>query len=467
MTPSLAQLTAQVDKLANELNQRAGRHRTLDSYYDGASPFPVAIKQAKVTQAYRRLMPVADAPWGSLIVGSVLDRLEVGGIRDTDQSAADAVWKLWQQNHMDSESILAHESGLITGRAFALVWPNQDTGDPEISLDSSDQMVIQYEEGSRHNRRAALRRWKDDDTGKTMATLYRPEGIYKFQEPASQNSQQGNWEMRQVDGEDWPVKNPWDVVPVVEIRFNPRLRAGVFAHARGEYAHCLGVIDRINLLTFLGLVVAFWMGFPLRALIGDKILRDDDNNVIAPFEATADTVIQLENPDAKLDAYAAADRSNLAVYPELAQLAAITKTPRHYFPLAQAMANLSADAIRADEGALNAKVVKHKGSAGEGWGEVHRLCGLMNETPLSPNAQVIWQDHESRSLAERADAASKLSPILPWQALVERVLNASQDDIARWETMRSSEALTKLVVAASQPSTVDTTGDETPAPAPG
>jgi len=452
LTPALEQLVKQVDKLASELDKRSIKHALLESYYEGSSPVPTAVTQAKVTQAYRRLMPVADAPWGSLIVGSVLDRLEVGGIRDDDNQAADAVWDVWQQNHMDSESKLGHCEGLISGRTFALVWPDQATEQPEISLDTSTQMIVQYAEGSRRRRVAALRRWVDTDTEETMATLYRPDGIYKFRQASERDRGNGNWTRREEPGESWPVENPFEVVPVVEVRFNPRIKPGAFGYARGEYAHCFGLIDRINLLTFLGLVVAFWMGFPLRAVIGDKILRDDDGNVIPPFTAGADSVAQFEDPQVKLDSFDAADRGNLSIYPELAQLAAITKTPRHYFPLAQAMANLSADAIRADEGALNAKVTDHKAYAGEDWEEVLRLSGLMINQPLSPHAEIVWLDHESRSLAERADAATKLKDILPWQILAERVLNMTQDEIARLEVMKATNAMTQLLAAARTPS---------------
>lgn len=469
---TMDQLTAQVNKLAAELDRRSRRYALLESYYEGESPMPMAIVDSKVTKAYRRLMPVADAPWGSLVVDSVLDRLEVGGIRDKDSnSAADAVWDIWQRNHMDSESQLANCSGLISGRAFGLVWPDKND-EPQISLDSSSQMVVQYEEGSRHDRVAALRRWQDADTDQTMVTLYRPEGIYKFQQTEDNNapsSGSNGWEKREVPDEAWPVENPFDVVPVAEITFNPRLKPGIFGYARGEYEHCRGVIDRINLLTFLGLVVAFWMGFPIRAVIGDRILRDDDGNVIPPFEATADSIVQLENPQATLQTYQAADRDNLAIFPELSQLAAITKTPRHYFPLAQAMANLSADAIRADEGALNAKVVKHKGSAGEGYEELLRLCGLMSGNELSPNAELVWLDHESRSLAEIADAATKLAPILPWQVLAEKILNATQDEIARWQVLKTTDAMGQLLAAAAKSSAagaLNASGDVTPEPPP-
>jgi hypothetical protein len=215
------------------------------------------------------------------------------------------------------------------------------------------------------------------------------------------------------------------------------------------------------------LVVAFWQGFPVRAVIGDRILRDDDGNVIQPFAATADSVVQFENPAVKLDQFDAADRGTLAIFSELSQLAAITKTPRHYFPLAQAMSNLSADAIRADEGALNAKVIDHKASAGEGWEEVLRLCALMvdSNSPLSPRAELVWLDHESRSLAERAAAASQLASIMPWQVLAERVLNATQDEIARWEVLKASDTLAQLVVAAKAAPVAP--GDATQPPPPG
>lgn len=461
------ELRVQLSTLAAELQRRALLSRELNSYYDGSSPFPEAVVRAQMTRAYRLLVPMAEAPWGSLIVDSVQDRLEVAGIRSGDKKVDDAVWGVWQDNQMDAESKLAHNAALIDGRCFATVWPEAG-GPPQITLDNAEQMVVQYEEGSRRRRVAALRYWLDG--ANSYATLYRPDGIYKFKAPSDPEASvltadpwqpaltvtETSWERREVPGEPWPLPNPLGVVPVVELAVNRRLRPGPFPYARGEFAHCLGLIDRINLLTFLGLVVALWLGFPLRGVIGDKILRDDDGNPLPPFDADADSVFQLENPEAKLAEFKAADRGNLSVFAELDHLATITKTPRHYFPMEHGMSNLSADAIRASEGGLHAKVPSHKGSLGEGWEEVLRLGGMMLDDPvrLSPRAELLWVDHESRSLAERADAAAKLKDILPWQALAERVLNATQEEISRWESMRSSDAFSQLVAAAArQPTT--------------
>lgn len=449
------ELKNQLDKLLTELDKRSKTNRLLTRYLDGSSPLPNAIVKARVTKSYRNLMPVAEAPWASLITDSTQDRLEVSGIDSGDKRIDKLVWGTWQDNQMDSESKLGQSSALAYGRAFATVWRPPGSDGPEISLDDASTMIVMYADGSRRHRVAALRRWVDDDE-KAFATLYRPDGVFKFTESKEQTRAQGRvkaggkwWEAREVDGEEWPLANPWGVVPTVEVAINRRLQPGAFPFARGEFQHCTGLIDRINLLTFLGLVVAFWMGFPLRGVIGEKIFKDDDGEILAPFDAHASGLAQLENPDAKTFEYKAADRKNLSVFAELDQLSTITKTPRHYFPLEQGMSNLSADAIRASEGALHAKVTNYKATMGEGWEEVLRLCGAMHddEVVLSPRAELKWKDHESRSMAERADAAVKVAGIdgIPWQLVAEKYLNLTQEEIAKAEAQVSSGAFATLL----------------------
>lgn len=471
--PDATELVTQLNALFPELDKRAREHKCQEDYYSGECPLPKAIVQARVTRAYKMLMPMAEAPWGSLVVDSVQDRLEVSGIRSPDDQTEidDAVWGVWQDNQMDSESKLAHTAALISGRAFALVQPTVGES-PEISLDSSEQMIVQYREGSRRHRVAAMRRWQGE--GDTVnATLYRPDGIFKFRKAIKQiegdqrfSIHGAFWEPRD---DDWQVPNPLGVVPVIELPVNRRLKPGSFGFARGEYEHANGLIDRINLLTFLGLVVAFWQGFPLRGVTGQRIawefLKDDDGNPLLdddgnqrkrprpPFDATADTVFQLEDPAAKLQEFQAADRKNLSVLEELDQLASITKTPRHHFPMSVGMSNLSADAIRASEGGLAAKVVGHKGSLGEGWEETLRVCGLALPDPvyLSPRAALQWQDHEARSMAERSDAAVKLKDLVPRQVIWEKYLNATQEDVGRWDALMASDVMAQLLAAAQAP----------------
>lgn len=453
-----AEIAQQLARLTKELDARTVRHQLVKAYSQrtGSPTIPPAVVQAKLTRAYQHLMSMSEMPWGKLILNSKLDRLEVTGIGTGDDALDERVWlEVWQENAMDLESKLAHRAALRDGRAHALVWPSTDTGLPEVTLDDATQMIVEFREGSRRHRTAAARRWCDDDD-KDHLTLYRRDGLYKFRKKGQGEREvvKGcEWVPREVDGEAWPTPNPFGVVPVVELGVNRDLAPGRFTVCRGEYEDETGLIDRANLLTFLGLVVALFMGFPLRGVIGDKIMEDDEGNTLPPFDVHADSVFQLEDPEAKLAEYKAADRGNLSIYDELAQLAAATSTPRHYFPVAGAIANVSADTIRSFEAPMHAAVNgSHKPSLGEGWEEVLRLGGLMHpdELVVPARASLVWADHESRSLAERADAFVKLSGEngLPWMAAAEVALNLTQDQLRRYAADHAGDALSRLVAAA-------------------
>lgn len=281
------------------------------------------------------------------------------------------------------------------------------------------------------------------------------------------------WERRQEEGDDdWPVTNPFDgAVPVVELGVNRELRPGSFPYARGEFANVTGLLDRINLLTFLGLVVAFWQGFPMRGVIGEKIrrevLRDDDGQALVDeggkertkqvplMEMRPDSLAQIENPNAKTFTWDAADRGNLSIYPELEQVATLTATPRHYVPMEGGMSNLSPEMIAAAEGGMHAAVKTHKGTLGEGWEEVNRLAGEVLGEELSPRASMEWMKHESRSLAEMADAYVKLLGSngngLPAAAAAEIALNVTQDQMARWEQEGGASVIVDMLRQAQAP----------------
>ncbi len=470
----VAGFAGQLDRLMRELDRRAAEHERIRPYaarIPGRFPVPEAVTAARLTKAYRRLMAMSEMPWGKLVVASKLDRLEVNGITSPDAAVSEAVWEgVWQENALDLGSKLAHRAALMDGRAHATVWPagrwlaDGEGGvlgadRPTVKLDDASTTVVEYAEGSLAERVAALRRWRDDE-GSEFATLYLPAGIYKFelakrQSAAPARCEAGGrwWQAREVDGEAWPLPNPTGRVIVVEVGVNRELAPGRFGVCKGEFSDETGLVDRVNLLTFLGLAVAVSMSFPLRVVIGDKILRDDDDNPLPPFDAYIGGAVQFEDPETKLAEYKAADRNALSIYDELAQLAAATSTPRHYFPVQGAIANVSAETIRAFEGPLHAAVNgSHKPSLGEGWEEVLRLGGLMLPRPveLSRRASLQWADHESRSLAERADAFSKLAASgLPWQASAEIALALGNDAIRRYESEQAGSALAKLITDAS------------------
>lgn len=456
---ALEDLRAQLKRYSDVLNARAEQAAVLDRYRVGEFPLPPLVQDTGLTNAYRSLMALSGSNWPGLIVDAVAERLEVRGVRFGDKAADDEVWELWQRNGLDAQSSMFHDSVLTTGRGYAIVW-GDGSSDPQpvVTLEHASMCVVEYEPGSRR-RRGALRRWKDGK--KWFANLYRPDGIYKFSAASDDVPDRAEqWGKREVTGEDWPLANPLEEVPVVEFAVNRSLMPAAFGTGRGEFADNLRHIDRINYKVFSGLVALTWSGFPLRYMIGDPIVyeKDDDGNdditkPVPPIKALASSIVQLENPNAKVGQLPEADVTNYSPEMDIQHLAALTKTPPYY--LLGEMVNISADTIRAADAGLISKARRHHRDLGESWEDVDRLM-LKVKNPQDPrandhSAETIWKDPEFRSLAERADAAVKLKDTLAPKVIMQYVLGMTPQEIARAEADSAGMLLQQLMERPTAP----------------
>lgn len=450
---------AWLKKLNDELDTRQAPVQKLEEYHAGFPAVPEHVRLVVEEAEYRVLMRQSVTNWPELITDSVDERLEVTGFKfgagdQLDKSA----WELWQRNNLDSDAGLIHQAALVCGRAFVIVWAGKDG--PSIVPEHASTTVVAYDVTT-GERTAALRRWFQD--GYCYATLYLPDALYKYRSKAKTESAptSDQWEPREVEGEVWPLNNPLEVVPVVEFAVNrslggytlgtrldkPAAQSREFGSGAGEYERVLPVVDRINTTTFSLLLAQLYASFPVRALIGEPIkyeeVKDEDGEptgeekALPPFRIAVNRLVQLENPDAKLQQLPESDLENYIKSAEasIRHLAAITKTPPHY--LLGEMVNLSADAIRAAEAGLVSKIYKHQRTLGESWEEVIRLALAVEGTAKledGQSAETLWKNPESRSMAERADAASKLKDLLPAEAVWEAVLQATPQQVAKWSS---------------------------------
>lgn len=447
--PTEDELKAKLDSLGAELDKRRERFEELEAYRSGEVPVPDAVVRANATTAYRKLMTVAPTNYAQLVIRAASSKLEVAGVKSGDESLDSAAWSVWQENRMDAEFRRATDSILTHGRCFAIVRPGEP--EPEIVLEDARTVIVEYEEGSRYRRSCALRRWEDDQ-GFAHSTLYFPDKTYRFSSSRSLKQRQAakihseqpdqaiTWELRET------LDNPFGVVPVAEVATNGGLVPGRFGSARGDYEGALSLLDRINTLEFLRLVIAFTASFPVRAVIGDKILRDDDGNALPPLKLGADVIAQFEDPNVKLAEFKAADLKSFgdAIDHDIDMLAGVTQTPAYYLRSVP-IQNVSADTIRASNIPLDARVADHQPFLSEGLEEILRLGLLMKGQALPQSASIQWLNRESYSLSERADAATKLKDILPWQVIASRVLDMNQEEISRVEQLRASDVLTGLL----------------------
>jgi hypothetical protein len=411
----------------------------LDSYYRGKpSRLPWLPEQAR--DEFYRLLALTKSNYMGLVVDATAERLAVEGFRIGDDVEADATsWDIWQYNNFDNDSDQAILDALITGQSYVLVAPNPDEGRPPLLYaEHPSQAIVEYVPGTGRRRRAAgLKVWADDWSGRWMATLYLPDGIYKFQSvSASTTGTAGvNWQPRTVPGEAWPAPNPLGEVPLIELPNNPRLLTGGVS----ELADVTSVQDRICKTLADRLMTQDYGAFPQKWAIGypDEDANGQPNRIdVGRNRMVTSDVAETRFGQwdaAPLDPYSAAKREDVK------DIASRTRTPAQY--LLGEMANVNGETLKAAESGLVSKVRQRQRSYGESLEQVvglaRRAAGLAGP---DETIETIWRNPEFRTEGELVDALVKMATLgVPHEALWER-WGASQVEIARWKQMAVDQA---------------------------
>jgi hypothetical protein len=428
------------DRLLKQLEARALHTKVLEDYYDGDHPLPgppgSMQRFAEAVAAFKNLSRLGVTNYVKLIADAPAERLRVVGFRfgDTANAEADDVaWAIWQRNELDADSAIVQHSSIVTGTAFALVWP--ENGLAVITPEHPCQAIVAYKPGSRRQRAAGLKFWLEDDESK-RCVLYLPDKVYKWF--ANKGSDQWS-EWRPLTDNSWPIANPLPAVPLVEFRANPSLKPSLFGGGRGDFEGVLPIQDRINKTVFDRLVTAEFQAFRQRWAVGWT--PDNPNEAV---KAAVSRLLSFEDKDVQVGEFAQADFSGFikGVESDVQAMAAITRTPSFY-TLGQ-ISNISGDSLTALQSGLIARTEAHRDNFTESWEEVLRLAlaaeGDARATDTSSMA--IWRNIEHRTWAEIADAAVKMKSInVPDEALWAMLPNVTPQDIARWKVMQADQAL--------------------------
>ena len=441
-------------RLGKRLDDRRDRMERYEAYYAGRQP--LAFVSDTFRAAFGDRFRTFSANFMSLVVNTHRQRLKVQGIRigDHDAGSVDA-WDWWQRNRLDSESQTAFTEMLVKGLAYVLVWPDPVSGEPEATIESPLQVVVETEPGKSWKRRAALKRWLADD-GKYRAELYLPDGIYKFRsaQKATEFSgaswgQLAQWERDETPGEAWPVQNRLGVIPIVPLVNRPRLTGvvldaygrtlpGVIGPDKGqsELAPVMSNQDVINKLRADMVNASDLAAFRQRWLTNWQVEIDEKTGQpIEPFKAAVDRLWILPPPDPddpsakdvqpKFGEFEQTELSGLiaGIGSETQELGSISQTPYHFL-LPQSGQPPSGESLKSAEASLVAKVGDTQTYTGEPLEEVFRLNFAWRGDPRGDDlgAEIIWAPHESQSEAVHTDAISKWGAMgipdeIRWEAL--------------------------------------------------
>ncbi|MFD9569727.1 phage portal protein [Streptomyces sp. NPDC059982] len=394
-----------VNYLRGKHGSQLSRIRRYADYYEGRQA-TMPFSQALYNTAFGSTFSSWSDNLCALVIDAVAERLKITGFRMTsDPDADEDAQAIWQRNAMDVQASAAHLDAMIHGEAYAIVWAGVD-GEPVISCESAEHVVVQYQPGSR-TELAAAAKFFVDDWGAQYVTLWTPELVCTSMS----------------DGLNWttPVEapNPLGVVPVVSISNRARLAGDPVSDLQAV----IPLQDAINKTATDALVASEMAAFPARFVTGLEIVEDEAGNPIEPFRIAIDKVLQAEDPSAKFGQFAAADLSNYRVLIDLLtqHLASIARLP--HWMIDSTGQPATGEGAEAAEYGLVAKARERCLHFGRAWIEVMRLAFRVKQDPRADAfaASVIWAEVENRSEAQHMDALVKLFSLgVPAPALWER-----------------------------------------------
>lgn len=425
--------TAEANDTARELLADArpewARLRRFVRYARGRQKLPWLPDN--VEAEYRDIAVKSASNWLSLVISATAQGLMVASYGDDSEEAP--AWAAWQANGMDARQHALHRAVLTLGYSYLIVLPGAEGGVWMRPFAATD-VFARYDDPSEEWPRVALRVVKapKGDAGAGRWELFDGEARYTL------TGRLGGATVEVAEHE-------LGECPVVQMRSDLDL----LGTPMGEVEPVIPIQDRIVDATFTLQMVAKYGAFPQRWIAGIDVPSDADGNPLPPqIKAYVDHILTAADADTKFGQFAAADLRQYveALDGHIRHLAAITQTPPHY--LLGSLVNLSAEALAAAEAGLQRKIREKREVLGEGYEQAMRAASafLGDETAATDlGSQVQWQDVESRSLAQTADALLKLSQLgVPPKMLYRMIPGWTQRDIDEAVAMADAGGLASL-----------------------
>jgi hypothetical protein len=432
------------DELISDFEETLRTMRSNTSYYE-AERRPEAIG---VTVPVQMQSLLAHVGYPRLYVDSIAERQYVEGFRIGGADEADEeLWQWWQTNNLDIEAPLGYTDAYIHGRSYITISqadPQIDLGwDPTIPIIRVEPPTRMYAEiDPRIGKVAKAIRVAYNSTGDEIqaATLYTLNDTYGWYKA------EGQWQ-------------PWfnythglQAVPVVPIPNRTRLSD---LYGTTEITPELrSMTDAAARILMLMQATAELMGVPQRLIFGIKPeeIGVDSATGQAFFDAYLARILAFEDSDGKIQQFSAAELTNFtnALDQIAKQVAAYTGLPPQY--LSSSSDNpASAEAIRAAEARLIAKVERKNAIFGGAWEEAMRLAYRMvkgGEVPPDyQRLETVWVDPSTPTYAAKADAAVKLYAngvgVVPKeQARIDMGYSISErEDMRVWDEQEAAAGL--------------------------
>lgn len=354
--------------LAQLAAKRAAYMRVKD-YYDGLHR--LSFSTEKFRSAFGTLFGALADNLMPTVVDAVADRLDVTGfgVEIGRQQAGKDAWAIWRANRMDRRAGETHKAALTYGDAYLVVWPAPD-GRPIIYPNAGPLMTVKYDADAPGLIAWAAKAWRTDDNH-VRITMYYPDQIQKFitrgprAASAATPTKAAAFEPYEIDGEPWPLPNPYGAVPVFHLANN----ADIGAFGQSELRDAIPMQDGVNKSLADMLVAMEFAAYPQRWATGLEVPIDEITGrpLAKPFEPGVDRFWTVASELAKFGQF---DAANLAQFLQVQDsfrfaIARDTATPLHYFQLLSDPP--SGEALKTLEARFVKKVKDRQTAFGNAW----------------------------------------------------------------------------------------------------
>ncbi len=414
-----------LNTLIGLLDERTAVLADLDRYYAGEQSLAYLSPEARTAVGTRFGRIGVNIP--RLSVNALNERLRVTGFRRDGQPDPE-LWKSWIANDLDQRATLVHREALVLGRSYVTVWANLD-GTPRVSVESAHQVAVERDPGTREIVRA-IKRWSTPTT--TEVVVYEP-WVVRILRAESVGAVSG---FRTVD----ELNNPLGWVPVVEFANSDRL----LAEGVSELADVIPLVDALNKILADMMVGSEYYARPRRWATGIELEEDENGDAVNPYPE-GNRMMVAEDPGAKFGQLPGSDLASYksAVEVLISSIMAVSSLPSHYVGVLSTQPP-SADSLRASEASLTAKAESRQHTFGRSWEQVARLMHAVSTgtDPDRVDTSVVWADPSTRSVAQEADAVTKLysAGLLPASYALAR-LGYADHEVDAIRAARRAEAL--------------------------
>lgn len=381
--------------------QRREDYNRAETYYEGTQP-EVFLNQ-RWFKLFRNHRNDFRFNFSKTVVDAVLNRLELDKVETNSTQADEYFSELLESPDIRIDMNEIHKNTLIYGDAYAIVWPDEN-GKMAIDYNSPLTTVVIYDQENPRKKLFAAKMWQYADYNKKYVNLnlYFPDRIEKY-EGAGEIEYMGSptatgFQLVET------IVNPWGEIPVFHFRTHK-------PYGRPEHADAFGPQDAINKLISTHMMTVDYQGAPQRYALssGGNASEFED---FSEDDTARENLGSLQNGPGQLwylqgvsavGQFPAADPATFTnpVNEFVADMAAITSTPIHYF---SGNAYLpSGQALRVAEAPLTKKVENRQMALESTWRDI--FLYMLKVEGISASIDVDWKPIETVDAVDNWDVA--------------------------------------------------------------